>query len=111
MGFFSFKLTALSACERSSPAVSDLSNIRILAEGCLSPTISFVFHHQHHADIAAILAEQQIALRSGEHCAKPYLRYLAQNGTLRISLAHYNVQEDLDRFFTALDFALDILEN
>lgn len=86
-------------------------NIRILAEGSLSPTISFVFHHQHHADIAAILAEQQIALRSGEHCAKPYLRYLEQNGTLRISLAHYNVQADLDRFFAALDFALDILEN
>ena len=70
-----------------------------------------MFNDQHHADVAAILTEQKIALRSGEHCAKPYLRYLAQTGTLRISLAHYNVQADLERFFEALDFAIDILEN
>lgn len=75
-----------------------------------SPTISFAFRGIHHADIAAILTEQQIALRAGEHCAKPYLRYLEQTGTLRISLAHYNQQADLDHFFYALDFALDLLE-
>lgn len=74
-----------------------------------SPTISFIFKHQHHADIAAILAEQQIAIRVGEHCAKPYLHYLKQNGTLRLSLAHYNNEADLNAFFNALDQALDIL--
>lgn len=86
-------------------------NLQMLAEKSTAPTISFVFNDQHHADISAILTEQKIALRSGEHCAKPYLRYLAQTGTLRISLAHYNIQQDIDRFFSALDFALDILEN
>lgn len=86
-------------------------NLQILGERSNSPTISFVFNDQHHADVAAILTEQKIALRSGEHCAKPYLRYLAQTGTLRISLAHYNVQADLERFFEALDFVIDILEN
>ena len=74
-----------------------------------SPTISFIFKHQHHADIAAILAEQQIAIRVGEHCAKPYLHYLKQSGTLRLSLAHYNNEADLNAFFDALDQALDIL--
>ncbi|AUI66223.1 MULTISPECIES: aminotransferase class V-fold PLP-dependent enzyme [Glaesserella] len=86
-------------------------NLQILAKNSKSPTISFIFNNQHHADVATILTEQNIALRSGEHCAKPYLRYLDKQGTLRISLAHYNTLQDLDGFFQALDFALDILEN
>lgn len=75
----------------------------------ISSTISFTIQGIHHADIAAFLTESKIAIRAGEHCAKPYIRYLAQQGTLRLSLAHYNNTEDIDRFFQALDFALEIL--
>ena len=85
-------------------------NIQILGNA-ISPTISFTFSNQHHADLATILAEQKIALRSGEHCAKPYLRYLAKTGTLRLSLAHYNVPDDLNQFFDALDSTLVILQD
>ena len=85
-------------------------NIQILGNA-ISPTISFTFSNQHHADLATILAEQKIALRSGEHCAKPYLRYLSQTGTLRLSLAHYNVPDDLNQFFNALDTTLAILQD
>ncbi|WP_294088619.1 aminotransferase class V-fold PLP-dependent enzyme [uncultured Actinobacillus sp.] len=75
----------------------------------ISSMISFTIQGIHHADIAAFLTESKIAIRAGEHCAKPYIRYLAQQGTLRLSLAHYNNTEDIDRFFQALDFALEIL--
>ena len=75
----------------------------------ISSTISFTIQGIHHADVAAFLTESQVAIRAGEHCAKPYIRYLAQQGTLRLSLAHYNNTEDIDRFFQALDFALEIL--
>lgn len=74
-----------------------------------SPTISFVIEGVHHADMAAFLTESKVAIRSGEHCAKPYLRYLDKAGTLRISLAHYNNQADVEQFFIALDKALAIL--
>lgn len=74
-----------------------------------SPTISFAIEGVHHADLAAFLTESKVAIRSGEHCAKPYLRYLEKAGTLRISLAHYNNQADIEQFFTALDKALAIL--
>lgn len=86
-------------------------------QNIISPTISFSFSDVHHADIAAILTEQKIALRTGEHCAKPYLHYLAekgalsQKGTLRLSLAHYNTDADLERFFTALDLALTFFKS
>ncbi|OOH87672.1 cysteine desulfurase [Pasteurellaceae bacterium 15-036681] len=84
-------------------------NIQLIGNDRIHSTISFVFSDQHHADIAAILAEQQIALRVGEHCAKPYLRYLSKIGTLRISLAHYNNLSDIEQFLRALNFALEIL--
>lgn len=93
--------------ERVYNRLKNYRNVQIFANRA-APTLSFAFKGLHHADIAAVLTESRIALRSGEHCAKPYLRYLEQQGTLRISLAHYNQAEDVERFFNALDTALAI---
>ncbi|WP_373817962.1 aminotransferase class V-fold PLP-dependent enzyme [Glaesserella sp.] len=84
-------------------------NLQIIGSGETTPTISFMLKHQHHADVAAILTEQHIAIRAGEHCAKPYVRYLSHSGTVRISLAHYNNRQDLAYFFKALGVAQEIL--
>lgn len=92
--------------EQARKRLVSYKNLQIFGGSASSPTISFAFRDIHHSDIAAILTEQKIALRAGEHCAKPYLRYLQQSGTLRISLAHYNTPADLERFFAALDVAL-----
>lgn len=85
-------------------------NLHVIGQGEGRSTFSFVIDGIHHADIAAILTEQKIAIRAGEHCAKPFLRYLQQTGTLRLSLAHYNTAEDIDRFFYGLDVALELLQ-
>lgn len=95
--------------EQARKRLDAYPNLQIFGGSLSSPTISFALRDIHHSDIAAMLTEQKIALRVGEHCAKPYLRYLQQTGTLRLSLAHYNTQADLDRFFAGLDFALEIL--
>ena len=71
--------------------------------------MSFVIEGIHHADLASFFTESKVAIRSGEHCAKPYLRYLNQAGTVRLSLSHYNTDADVEQFFTALDKALAIL--
>lgn len=94
--------------EQARKRLNSYKNVQIIG-GQNSPTISFVVRGVHHADIAAVLNKSKVAIRVGEHCAKPYLRYLAQTGTLRISLAHYNTNTDLEQFFNALDFALEIL--
>ncbi|WGE32253.1 cysteine desulfurase [Actinobacillus genomosp. 2] len=94
--------------ETAYKRLKNYKNIQIFSQqGC--STISFTFVGIHHADIASVMAESKIALRAGEHCAKPYLTYLKQSGTLRISLAHYNNSVDLERLFNSLDLALDIL--
>lgn len=89
--------------------LKSVKNLQILGDNPERSTFSFKINGIHHADIAAILNEQQIAVRVGEHCAKPYLRYLQESGTLRISLAHYNNAQDIERFFSALENSLALL--
>lgn len=88
-----------------------IKNLQMLGKEPQRTTFSFQIKGQHHADIAAILTEQNVAIRAGEHCAKPYLRYLNKAGTLRISLAHYNTEEDIKCLITALHFALEVLND
>ena len=72
--------------------------------------ISFNAPHVHHADLALLLGEQGVAVRAGHHCAMPLLQSLGLAGALRVSLAMYNDGDDVQRFFSALDQALEILQ-
>ena len=74
-----------------------------------SSVVSFVFEDINASDLATLLAEQQIALRVGEHCAQPYLARLGQTATLRLSFASYNVVSEVEAFFNALDKSLELL--
>ena len=71
---------------------------------------SFVVEDVHHADLAHLLSEQGIAVRAGHHCAMPLLQGLGLSGAVRVSLGLYNDGADLQRFFTALDQALELLQ-
>ncbi|QLB41001.1 MULTISPECIES: aminotransferase class V-fold PLP-dependent enzyme [Mannheimia] len=95
--------------EYTRKRLNSYQNVQIIGQQN-TPTISFIIENQHPADIAAFLTQRRIAIRQGEHCAKPYLRYLQESGTLRLSLAHYNTKEDIEHFFNALDLALEILQ-
>ncbi|MFY1667018.1 aminotransferase class V-fold PLP-dependent enzyme [Pseudomonas sp. Pseu.R1] len=70
---------------------------------------SFVVDGVHNADLAHLLTEQGIAVRAGHHCAIPLISSLGLSGAIRVSLALYNDSEDLERFFNALDQALELL--
>ena len=72
--------------------------------------VSFNAPQVHHADLALLLGEQGIAVRAGHHCAMPLLHSLDLAGALRVTLAMYNNGDDLQRFFAALDQALEILQ-
>ena len=64
----------------------------------------------HPADLGDLLTEQGIAVRTGNHCAQPLMHALGwQSGGIRVSLGLYNDDQDLTRFFFALDRALEIL--
>lgn len=71
--------------------------------------ISFVVKGEHHSDIATLLDQQGIAIRAGHHCAMPLMESLGLGGTLRLSIACYNDQQDIDRFIAALSKTLEFL--
>lgn len=74
-----------------------------------SPIISFNVKNIHHNDVAILLSEQNIAIRTGELCAQPLMKKLGCHGIIRISLMPYNHQQDVDKFIQALQNAIEIL--
>lgn len=83
-------------------------NICILGEPNLS-LISFYIKNIHPSDLSYLLAEQNIAIRAGQHCCMPLYHQLRLNGAIRVSLALYNNSQDIQLFFKALDKAIELL--
>lgn len=68
-----------------------------------SPLISFNFIGAHPHDVASILDNYNIAIRSGHHCAQPLHRKLGNNFSCRASFAFYNTFEEIDYFIEHLE--------
>jgi len=96
----------LHACLLKGLATRD--GIRLLGKPQLA-LASFTVEGVHNSDLAHLLTEQGIAVRAGHHCAMPLLKSFELAGAIRVSLALYNDSEDLERFFKALDQALELL--
>jgi len=88
--------------------LNDREGVRLLGQP-QTALASFVVEGVHNADLAHMLTEQGIAVRAGHHCAMPLLKSFGLDGAIRVSLALYNDSDDLQRFFEALDQALELL--
>ena len=64
--------------------------------------ISFNIKGVHSHDVAFLLGERGVCVRSGFHCAQPLLHYTGINSTCRISFGIYNTKQDVDRLVDAL---------
>ncbi|MGH8951339.1 MAG: aminotransferase class V-fold PLP-dependent enzyme [Acidimicrobiia bacterium] len=64
--------------------------------------ISMSMDGVHAHDLATILDEQDVAVRSGHHCAKPLMRRLGVAATARASFYVYNTEEDIDALIGGL---------
>jgi len=58
--------------------------------------------------VSGFLDGEGIFIRSGGHCAYPFVRHLGIDGTLRISYYVYNTIDEVDYFITILE---DIINN
>jgi cysteine desulfurase/selenocysteine lyase len=67
--------------------------------------IAFNLGDIHAHDLASILDEEGIAIRSGHHCAQPLMEYLDVPATSRASFYIYNTKEEVDVFIRALEKA------
>ncbi len=64
--------------------------------------ISFTIDGIDSEKLANKLGAQEIAFRTGHHCAIPFVRHLGSDDFLRISLGMYNSQKDIETFLDGL---------
>ena len=64
--------------------------------------ISFNIKGVHPHDLATILDSEGVAIRAGDHCAQPLIRFLNLPATCRASFYIYNTKEDVDKLVEAL---------
>jgi cysteine desulfurase/selenocysteine lyase len=64
--------------------------------------LSFVLKGYTTEEVGKALNDEGIAVRSGHHCAKPILRRMGVETTVRPSLAFYNTCEEVDRMIAVV---------
>jgi cysteine desulfurase/selenocysteine lyase len=80
-------------------------NIKILGEGNIkerSGILAFNFYNLHPHDVAQILSEKNICLRSGHHCAQPLHQFLGVSSSCRASFYLYNNKDDVEKLVEGL---------
>ena len=77
-------------------------------EAQFSSIVAFNVDGVHPHDLASVLAEDQICIRAGHHCAKPLLGRLGINALARISFSIYNQESDLDKLESAVARAIKL---
>lgn len=75
-----------------------------------SSVISFNMKGIHPHDVASILDSNNVAIRSGNHCAQPLMRFLQTDSTCRASLSFYNTKEDIDQLVQGIEKTYKLFE-
>ena len=73
------------------------------------PVFSFNINGLHHYDIATLLSEKNIFVRSGHLCNQSLMNYLGIDGCVRASLSFYNTLKEVDVFIGSLKRVLTFL--
>lgn len=83
-------------------------------DGQRIPTISFVVDGQDSAEICKAMDAHKIAIRFGDFHARRLVEYLdltTNNGTVRVSMVHYNTLSEVDALIAALDQIIGTAES
>ncbi|HVJ40853.1 MAG TPA: aminotransferase class V-fold PLP-dependent enzyme [Dongiaceae bacterium] len=96
--------------ERLAAYLKTIPGIRFIGrvpseDGRLAPVIGFSIAGRSSAELARELNKRQIALGNGDFWAAGVIKALGmtpEEGVVRIGLAHYNNDEDIDRLIAAL---------
>ena len=90
-------------CQYLQEQVASVGGIRILGTSAhKTAVVSFVTDFAHPQDIAMVLDQEGIAVRTGHHCAQPLHERFGVSVSVRASLGMYNTKEDIEKFVAAL---------
>ncbi len=73
--------------------------------------ISFNIDGIHFNDLAMLLDKKNIAIRTGHHCAQPFMKHFKISGNARMSVGVYNTKDDIDYFIKSIHEVKEILKS
>jgi cysteine desulfurase/selenocysteine lyase len=87
----------------ATQALQSVPGLRIIgAAREKAAVISFLVEGAHAHDLATLLDQEGIAVRSGHHCAHPLMQFYGVPATARASLAFWNTTEEIDALVAAI---------
>ena len=95
-------------------AISKLKELDFVKLYCINnlenhlSVLSFNIDGIHPHDVSTILDSVNVAIRSGNHCAQPLLRFLGIDATCRASFSFYNTKEDVDKLIIGIKKAYEL---
>jgi len=88
----------------ATAAFKTIPGLRLFGEARdKAAVLAFLIDGIHAHDLATLLDQEGIAVRSGHHCAHPLMQFYGVPATARASLAFYNTRDEVDRFVTAVE--------
>jgi cysteine desulfurase/selenocysteine lyase len=87
----------------ATTALKSVPGLRLFGETKnKTAVLAFLIDGVHAHDLATLLDQEGVAVRSGHHCAHPLMQFLGVPATVRASLSFYNTREEVDRFVDAI---------
>ena len=103
IGMANIALRERALLEYATPRLQAVPGLRIFGTAPhKAAVISFLVDGVHAHDLATLLDQEGVAVRSGHHCAHPLMQFYGVAGTCRASLAFYNTEAEIDAFVAAI---------
>ncbi|MBR1623824.1 MAG: SufS family cysteine desulfurase, partial [Pseudobutyrivibrio sp.] len=91
----------LSLTKLALDEIKDIPHVTVLGSDKAEDhhgIITFKIDGVHPHDIAAIMADNNVAVRAGHHCAEPLHHYIEIPSTTRASIMFYNTEDEVMQF-------------
>ncbi len=101
-------MDAIDAHERAlgkmmQEQIAAIDGVRVIgASKNKAAVVSFVTDFAHPQDIAMVLDQEAVAVRTGHHCAQPLHERFGVSVSVRASLGVYNTADDVEKFVAAV---------
>jgi cysteine desulfurase / selenocysteine lyase len=90
--------------EYGTRRLSEIDGLHLFGEaGNKISIMSFILNDIHPYDAGMIIDKYGIAVRTGNHCAQPFMQRFGIRGTVRASLVFYNTREEIDLLCEAIE--------
>ncbi len=95
----------------ATPRMQAIPGLRIIGNAPdKAAVIAFLIDGVHSHDLATLLDQEGVAVRSGHHCAHPLMQFYGVTATCRASLAFWNTEAEIDEFIAAIARVRKLLE-